>query len=184
MPSVAERARSSDEDLMVLVRTHDYHAFITLFDRHRAGVVSFAARMTGDADEAEGIAQDVFIEMTSRASSYRPKKPFRPWLFSIIHEIVSARLSRYDPAPGSSIEGLARAQLESGEAISPTQAERAKPVFEALERLKPPYREVACLRIFEHMSYEDIATVTGEKVKTVLGRMNYVVQNLRKQGPR
>lgn len=169
---------------MVLLRTRDYHAFVTLFDRHRASAVSFAARMTGDPDEAETIARDAFAEMSARASSYKPKKPFKLWFFSILHELASARLTKHDPASGSSLEALAKAQPASGEAPPPSQIEHAKIIFEAMGRLKPLYREVACLRIFESMSYEDIATVTGERVKTVLTRMNYAVEHLRKEHSR
>ncbi len=169
---------------MVLVRTRDYHAFVTLFDRYRADVVSFATRMTGDTGEAEGIARDAFVEMSARASRYKQKMPFKPWLFAIVHEHVSARLARHDPAPGASIDALADGKPAGGTAPSPSQIERAKPIFEAMGRLKPSYRAVACLRIFEQMSYKDIATITGEKVKTVLSRMNYSVEHLRKGNPR
>ena len=165
---------------MVLVRTQDYHAFVTLFDRYRARVVSFATRMTGDISEAEGIARDAFVEMSARASRFKQKMPFKPWLFTIVHEFVSARLAKHDPASGASIDALADGEPASENAPSPSKIEQAKPIFEAMGRLKPPYREVACLRIFEQMSYKDIATITGEKVKTVLSRMNYVVEHLRK----
>jgi RNA polymerase sigma-70 factor (ECF subfamily) len=184
LPTATERAKATDEDLMVLVRTHDYHAFVTLFDRYRAGVVSFATRMTGDTSEAEGIARDVFVDMSVRASRYKQKMTFKPWLFAIAHDHVSARLARHDPAAGASIDALADGQPASGTPPSSSQIEQAKPIFEAMGRLKPPYREVVCLRIFEHMSYGDIATITGEKVKTVLGRMNYAVEHLRKGNSR
>jgi len=180
MPMATERANSSDEDLMVHVRTRDYHAFVTLFDRHRESVVSFAARMTGDVDEAETIARDAFVEVSTRASAYKAGTPFKPWLMRIVHEFLSARLAKHDPAPGSSLDGLAQAQYAGETPPSSSHVEQAKPVFEAMCRLKPAYREVACLRIFERMSYEGIATVTGEKLKTVLSRMNYAVEHLRK----
>lgn len=169
---------------MVLVRTHDYHAFVTLFDRYRADVVSFATRMTGDTSEAEGIARDAFVEMSARSSHYKQKMTFKLWLFAIVHEHVSARLAKHDPAPGASIDALADGQPASGTPPSPSQVEQAKPIFEAMGRLKPPYREVVCLRIFEQMGYDDIATITGEKVKTVLGRMNYAVEHFRKGNSR
>jgi len=168
---------------MVLVRTRDYHAFVTLFDRYRAGVVSHAARMTGDTEEAETLARDAFVEVSRRASSYKPKAPFKLWLMKIVHDFISDRLAKHDPAPGSDLDGLAGAEPASGDPPPPAQIKQARPVFEALGRLKPAYREVACFRIFERMAYEDIATVTGEKVKTVLRRMNYAVEHLRKDIP-
>jgi RNA polymerase sigma-70 factor (ECF subfamily) len=183
LPTATERATATDEDLMVLVRTHDYHAFVTLFDRYRAIVVSFAARMTGDTDEAETIARDAFVEASARASSYKKKWPFRPWLMKIVHGFVSERLSKHDPAPGSKLDALSNAEPASGSPPSPSQIEQGKPIFEAMGRLKAPYREVACLRIFGQMSYDDIATITGEKAKTVLSRMNYAVEHLRKGIP-
>jgi len=169
---------------MVLVRTRDYHAFVTLFDRYRESVVSHAARMTGDTEEAETLARDAFVEVSRRASSYKPKMPFKLWLMKILHDYISDRLAKHDPAPGSKLDELADAGPADGSPPPPAQVERAGPVFEAMGRLKPAYREVACLRIFERMGYEDIATVTGEKVKTVLGRINYAVEHLRKEIPR
>ena len=165
---------------MVLVRTRDYHAFVQLFNRYRPRAVSFAARMTGSADAAEEVAHEAFVAMTSRAASYKPKRAFRLWFFAILHEVISKRLSKVDTAPKAKLDALAAAKPEREGVFSSPQAERARPAFEALGAIKPAYREVACLRALEGMDYPEIAKVTGEKVKTVMGRMDYAIEHLRK----
>ncbi len=166
---------------MVLVRTRDYPAFVVLFDRYRARAVSFAARMTGDADEAEAIAHDAFVQVPSRASGYSPKHLFAHWFFSLLRKLVFERVSKRDPAPRASLEQIAALQPVSKEQPSSAHAEAAKRIYKALNRLKPVYREVLYLRVFERMSYDEIAAVTGEKLATALGRMNYAVEHLRSE---
>ena len=174
---------ASDEDLMVLVRTRDYPAFVVLFDRYRERAVSFAARMTGDPDQAEAIAHDAFTQAVARAASYDPRKPFAVWFFSILRTIVSESVAKRDPGPRASLERTAVLEPVSEGVLASGRTDEARIAYEALNHLKPIYREVVYLRLFESMSYEDIAAVTGERAATVRKRMNYAVEHLRKDMP-
>jgi RNA polymerase sigma-70 factor (ECF subfamily) len=174
---------ASDEDLMVLVRTRDYPAFVVLFDRYRARAVSFVARMTGDPDTAESIAHEVFTQAVAQAASYDPREPFVIWFFSILHRIVSESVAKRDPGPHASLERTAVLDPVSEDARSPARVDEARIAYEAVNHLKPIYREVVYFRLFERMSYEDIAAITGEKSATVRKRMNYAVEHLRKDMP-
>ncbi len=180
---------SSDADLMLLVRTRDYPAFIRLFDRWRARAVSFAARMTGDPDLAEEIAHEAFTQLVSRAARYDSGREFETWFFSILHEITAAKVARRDPARGAELDRLAvlgqadaREQAEPGvpAASKPGPREAAARAFDALNRLKPVYREVVYLRAIERMGYDRIVEILGEKRATVVERMNYAVEHMLK----
>lgn len=54
-----------------------------LFRRHRARVVAWCYRLTGDRDLALDLAQDVFIKAYSNLRLFRQDSKFTTWLYSI-----------------------------------------------------------------------------------------------------
>jgi RNA polymerase sigma-70 factor (ECF subfamily) len=171
-----------DAELMARFRTGDRAAFEALFDRHRAGAVSFAARMTGEPEAAENIAHDALVRLAREAQRQKAGIDFRVWLFAALREIVADYLANTRAKGPFELDALAAARGAPGEGPAPPLAE-AKPVYAALGRLKAIYREVVFLRVLEKMTYDEIARVTGERPATVRGRMNYAVEHLRKEVP-
>ncbi len=179
-----ELAALTDEDLVVRIKRREYPAFVTLFDRYRPKAVTFAARMLGDADEAERVAQDAFTQVAKQAASFNPKKTrFRIWFFAALRKLISKHALVTGPpggAGGARLENFSALGHVADTSMAASRADEVKALLENLGRLKPVYREVAYLRRFEKMSYEEIASVCGEKLATVKSRMNYAVEQLRK----
>ena len=65
---------ASDNDLMKRIASGDRAAVRLLFMRHHARVYRFAARQTGSDNMADDIANEVFLEVWRKASSFE----FRP----------------------------------------------------------------------------------------------------------
>jgi RNA polymerase sigma factor (sigma-70 family) len=57
--------------------------FATLFERHHKAVVAWACRMTGNAEVARDLAQDVFLKAFTRIDAYRGDSRFSTWLYAI-----------------------------------------------------------------------------------------------------
>jgi RNA polymerase sigma-70 factor (ECF subfamily) len=88
-----------------------------------------------------------------------------------LEEAVSARTG--------SGEGIELATQEaSAEDLLVGQAERAL-VVKALAELSPPFREAIMLREMEELSYQDIATIAGVPVGTVMSRLSRARAQLR-----
>jgi RNA polymerase sigma-70 factor (ECF subfamily) len=179
-----ELAALSDEDLVVRVKRREYPAFVTLFDRYRSNAVTFAVRMLGDADEAEHVAHEAFIQVVKQATSFNPKKTsFKTWFFAILRKLISkhALVTRSSGGGGGArIENFSVLGHVADTSMAASRAEEVKTLLEGLCRLKPVYREVVFLRRFEKMGYDEIAKVCGEKPATIKSRMNYAVEQLRK----
>src|SRR6185436_10011766 len=80
--AVAERL--DDNELAERVAQRDAVAFGDLYDRHAGYVVAIAARILGDREEAEEIAQDVFWQLWKGAVRYEPERGrFLTWLYSV-----------------------------------------------------------------------------------------------------
>ena len=169
-----------DEDLVVRLRRGDATAFSVILDRHRTRAVSFAARMTGDPDGAEALAHDAFVKMASEAGRGSSDKPFRVWLFSILHGLVSDFVTKNRPESRASLERVSSAR-GSADAAGERPPGETRELFTALMKLSPANREVLLLRVHEGMSYDEIAEVTGDRVATIRGRMNHAIEQLRKE---
>ncbi len=168
-----------DEELMAKVKAREQPAFVALFDRYRESAVSFAGRMTGDADSAEELARAAFVQAASKAPSFPKNASFRVWFFSILEKLVSEHVELHRPEPRASLRRLTEAEAVSeGADILENEA---RPVFEALNRLGPQLREALYLRLFERMSCEEVAEILGESPEKVVELLAGAIGSLRNE---
>ena len=82
-----------DAELMLRVRRGDAAAFEELVEKYKQPVINLLYRTVRDLDEAEDLAQNVFVQVFKSADRYRVEAKFSTWLFTI------ARIVR-EPLPG------------------------------------------------------------------------------------
>jgi RNA polymerase sigma-70 factor (ECF subfamily) len=72
----------------------DRRAFGELVRRHREGTINVVYRMCGDAAVAEEAAQEAFIRAWTNLPKYKPRSPFRNWLYRIATNAATDALRR------------------------------------------------------------------------------------------
>ena len=72
----------------------------------------------------------------------------------------------------------ASALLESVDAVSDRPDERLA-LEQALRGLPPVQREVVHLKVFEGMTFQEIADLTDESINTIASRYRYAIEALR-----
>ena len=88
MTAVMTRTRSDpDTARMVRVRRGDVVAFAELVERYWGPVVGRFVRQLGDRQEAEDLAQDVFLRLYRARRRYRARK-FSTWLFHVAANVA------------------------------------------------------------------------------------------------
>src|SRR5437867_4799982 len=80
-PDPAPAAEAAD--LVRAARAGDREAFGRLVELHQRAVTRLAYRILGDADEADGAAQDAFIKAWAHLGEFRDECPFAGWLSRI-----------------------------------------------------------------------------------------------------
>src|SRR5213593_4009944 len=90
---------TSDEILMAAYQTGNQDAFCELFDRYGGRVHAFLVRRLGDVAIADELHQEAFLRLHRARSSYDPERPFRAWLFAIVHNLVNDTLRSRRRAP-------------------------------------------------------------------------------------
>jgi RNA polymerase sigma-70 factor (ECF subfamily) len=164
-------------DLIAQAQQGDRGAFGELVRSHREGVINVVYRMCGDANLAEDAAQEAFIRAWQHLPRYRPRSPFRNWLYRIATNVALDALRRErETVDADSI--LLIAHNDGPEAAMEAQ-ERGEQVRQAVLALPPASRSVLVLREYEGLSYREIAETLGIPSGTVMSRLNYARNRLR-----
>ncbi len=184
---------ANEQRLVERLRQRDERAFNELVRAYEARVFGLVLRMLGRRDEAEDVAQEVFVQVFKAIDQFRGDSKLSTWVFRITVNLCKNRtkyLSRrhdgahgeldameahapLDLAKGSSVAHVARPDEE----LSGRQIEAI--VQRAIAGLEPDFREVLLLRDVEDLSYEQIAEITGLPDGTVKSRIHRARAQLR-----
>jgi RNA polymerase sigma-70 factor (ECF subfamily) len=169
---------TSDEILMAAYQAGNRAAFEELFDRHGGSIYGFLARRLGDPGLAEDLYQEVFLRLHRARKTYDPRRPFRAWLFAIVHNLLNdalrqqmrtPRMQSLDalPQPGSSGPAVhpepaaaLPSSVASAESITSTR-QAATALSAALRELPADEATVLILARLEGLSYDEIGSVIG-----------------------
>lgn len=91
--SPQREAEVGDENLVLLAQRGDRNAFGQLYDRYLPRVHGYCYRMLGDRESAEDANTEVWVRALSGLPGCRADS-FRPWLFSIAHNVTVDALRR------------------------------------------------------------------------------------------
>ena len=167
-------------------------AFDQLVLRHQQEVFAVALRMLGDRDEAQDIAQDVFVRAYRAIGTFRREAKLSTWLISITMNLCRNRRRWWARRKRLIVASLddsmetdegTREQEVADPSPSPgrlaEEREQHQHVMDALQTLDDMHRSVIVLRDVQGYSYEEIAQMLGCQVGTVKSRLNRARLQLR-----
>jgi RNA polymerase sigma-70 factor (ECF subfamily) len=165
-----ERTRGGDRD-----------GFADLVDRHKDAVVNYLARLTGDRDRAEDLAQETFLRLWRSAASYVEQGYLRAFLFRIATNLVRSE-ERRDKRFRLLLPFLGRRNHDEPSASSGLLLQELhREVAGALAALPLRYRVPLVLHEIEGWSYGDIARELDCREGTVKSRIHRGRQRLRQK---
>jgi RNA polymerase sigma-70 factor, ECF subfamily len=171
----------SDAGLMERTRGGDRDAFADLVDRHKDAVVNYLARLTGDRDRAEDLAQETFLRLWRSAASYVEQGFLRAFLFRIATNLVRSE-ERRDKRFRLLLPFLGRRDHDEPSAPSGLLLQELhREVAGALAALPLRYRVPLVLHEIEGWSYGDIARELECREGTVKSRIHRGRQQLRQK---
>ena len=154
---------------------------LPLFD----SIYNFAGWLTGNAVEAEDLAQETYLKALKGFSSFQPGTNFRAWIFRILRNtFLTSRtgLQAMRTVPLERDDGQetmeAAMTLDTPESILLGRAGQ-QAIQAALEKLPVMYREVLLLCDVEEMSYQEIAETVSVPIGTVMSRLHRARRILR-----
>ncbi len=194
--STARRYALSDPDvrLMLEVRDGSASAFEELVIRYQNRLINVLEHLVGGRDQAEDLAQEVFLRVFRARKTYQPGAKFSTWLFRIANHVASNALRSRSRRREVSLESRHRrladstqiqhaVQASSGQ-IPTRQLDKAEVrevVRAALDVLNERQRLAVLLSKFEDMSYAEIAEVmelSVPAVKSLLSRARVTLREV------
>jgi len=158
---------------MLDVKAGDEHSFELLLHRYRTPLVNFLYRMVRSREQAEDLAQEVFIRVYRARDEYVPSAKFTTWLFRIATNLAlnSLRDHRHQKFE-MSIDAPVMADAEDGDERPfeladkhPTieqelvEEDRKKMIRHAIEKLPEKQRAAVLLHKYQELDYAEIAKI-------------------------
>ena len=146
------------------------------YDRHGAGLYRYALMLLGDTASAADAVQQVFVTLVGGGrgaarvddESRYLRRAVRNECFSALRRRRRERVVVADSRP--LVEPIDRASGDPGVRAA---------VDEALRTLPAEQREVVHLKVFEGMTFQEIAEVSDESINTIASRYRYAMDKLR-----
>lgn len=157
-----DSSHAGDPDLPLLPRiaAGDADACRTLVDRHLAAVHATAARLLGDAAEADDVAQEVFLAVWQAARTWQPGRArFRTWMLRVATNASRDRQRRRRRFDADALDGLESAA--PGPEQNTIQDQREDSLAAALQALPERQRAAIVLCHFEECSQLEAADILG-----------------------
>ncbi len=178
----------SDKELIERYQNGDVHSFELLIGRYQKQVYSYILTLVKDKQLADDVFQDTFVKViqTVKSKAYKDDGRFVQFAMRIAHNLVIDHFRKENriPTVESSSEDynyidnvpITDASVEQGMIVDQVHSD----LHRMITFLPDEQREVLRMRIFDDMSFKDIADVTNVSINTALGRMRYALINLRK----
>jgi RNA polymerase sigma-70 factor (ECF subfamily) len=159
--------------LVLSARAGENWAREALFARYGRMVLGLSHRILAGRDEADDLAQDVFVYAFTQLDTLKNPQAFAAWLSSIVVRTASKRLRRH--------RLLTRLGLKRSEVIDPeTMVSSTAPadvaadlhaIYSLLQRLDPEERVAVVLRRVEGLELTEIAEQMQLSLATVKRRL-------------
>lgn len=178
----------TDDRLVNLYIAGRDEAFDVLLERYKDRLYSYIFYSIHNADMADDFFQETFVKVitTLRSGRYTETGKFYPWLTRIAHNLIIDQF-RTEKSENT----LAKEDLEKDLANSALYAESStetqivaeqtrEEIFGLIDFLPETQREIVTMRIYNNLSFKEIAEQKGLSINTALGRMRYAVLNMRR----
>ncbi len=171
---------ASPDDIEALIQRclrGDQAAWERIVRLHWRRVFNVAYKFVGKHDEAEDLAQDIFIKIFKSLGTYDRRANFQTWLVSVSRNLCidhyrSVRKERQTIDRDVDANELTPAAAEPGPIAALEQRDRITLLREALASLPDTLRTAVVMRDIQELSYQEIAERLTLPEGTVKSRIN------------
>lgn len=170
----------SDFEVIQRVLHGETAAFELLVRRHQQTILRLTQRMTRNAEDAEDLAQDAFVQAYRSLASFHRQSSFSTWLYRIAVNLClnHLRASRREApvevgetAPDSREDSLTRLLV----------AERDRALAAAIEELPPQQRVTLTLRVYQGLGHREIAEILDCAEGTAKANYFHAIRTLQRK---
>jgi RNA polymerase sigma-70 factor (ECF subfamily) len=169
----------ADLDLVKAAQAGSREAFAKLVGRHQRAMMRVALRLTRDLESAEDVVQDSFIKAYQKLETFEGRSSFKSWMFQITMNTAKNK-----------IRGARREQVGVDHLDMTTDSKaEAHLLFQdlqgfiriAVEELPERQKTALSLRIFEDLSFKEIADIMECPYDTAKANYRHALMKLKEK---
>jgi RNA polymerase sigma-70 factor (ECF subfamily) len=186
---------NEDRQCVKAFQAGDKAAFDTLVLKHKDKIFNLCYWFLGDREEANDLAQDVFIKVYRSLKKFKLNSAFSTWLYRIAANTCKNKVKSLeyrqkkkmvwiDNPAGHLDFSKSSAKIQDGSPspmIELEKKDRMMVIQKAIRSLPTEQRTVVMLRDIEGFSYEEIANITRFNLGTVKSKLSRARLELREK---
>jgi RNA polymerase sigma-70 factor (ECF subfamily) len=165
-----------DNEIISRVLKGEQNAYAELVNRYQAYVFTLVLRMIKSREDAEEVAQDVFIKAYRSLADFRGESKFSTWLYTIANttSITFLRKKKLDmhSLDNEKVFEVADSKDSGFRANLVEQKSRVNMVNEAIAMLSPDDAEIITLFYKAEQNLEEISRILRLETNTVKVRLH------------
>ncbi|HIB98853.1 TPA: sigma-70 family RNA polymerase sigma factor [Candidatus Poribacteria bacterium] len=176
-------------DLILVEQTQSgqLEAFGLLVKKYQQRVYNIAYRFTLNIDEANDLAQEIFLKAFRALPNFKSSSAFYTWLYRIAQNAGVDYMRRKRTRPEylfpdefPNDQQLSHPRVTDSQVVSTAEAsEIQNQIKRAIVRLSPRQQQVFVLRYYQDLSLREIGEILGLRIGTVKAQLFNAIRKLR-----
>lgn len=182
MKATAERTHEEELRLVMEMQQGNGEAFTVLYEINVRRIHDFIYHKTFHRETARDLTQTVFLKAIEGIGRLNPNQgPFSAWLFAIARNtVVDHYRTRH---PSMNIEDVWDLAVDQDVELDEQNRERYEALHHHMKRLTPEQRELLLLRIWQDLSFAEIAELRHCSVGSCKMAFHRLIRQLREEMP-
>mgnify|MGYP001290367584 CR=1 FL=1 len=165
---------NNEARLIKKAKAGNLEAFEQLILQYEKRIYNFCYRMTNNQEDAEDLAQEIFIKVYKNLNSFKGNSKFSTWIYRIAYntcvdkyrkkKVTTVSLTLNNDEEEKEIDLPSNDPLPEERVVS---REEYDVVCECISALKPEYKTVVVLRDIQNYTYDEIAEILNVPLGTV-----------------
>jgi RNA polymerase sigma-70 factor, ECF subfamily len=168
----------TERQIIAACQSGNLEMFVSLYDAYVEKIYKFLFFRTFSKEQAEDLTSQVFLQAMSKIGTFQEGRgTFQAWLFQIARNLLIDEYRRkkptedleahYDLASAVNLEQETNAKLE------------AEAVIKLIQRLPEEAQELITMRLWQDLSYAEIAAVTGKSEGSLKMQFSRLISKLK-----
>lgn len=165
-----EQMTTNDQHYITKVLEGDTNAYAVLVDRYKDLVFTLALTMTKNREEAEEVAQDVFVKVYKNLAKFKGDSKFSTWVYSVSYNTCLDRIKKLKRTHNTvTIDAFTEHQIQTIDdtLFAMEIKERNEAILRCLNQLPVADSFILTLYYYEEQSLDEIAKAMRLKANHV-----------------
>ncbi|MCR5672619.1 MAG: sigma-70 family RNA polymerase sigma factor [Lachnospiraceae bacterium] len=176
------------DDCLARIRRKDKPALKEIYEEYIAFIYHVVLDIVKNKESAEDITSEFFIKLWEKSDGYKPGRGHKGYMATIARNMAIDHIRKYkheELTPGVSEEEGEKDAIEFAADPSATPEDEVVgqlSIEQALDKLKPLYRQIITMKVLSDMTFKEIASVLEMPMGTVTWNYREAINQLRRFG--